>query len=101
MSIFTDLALPTTLTDLLQAHQDALRILSDARSLTGKAKELLDRHGRYLMPDNGQLRDSDGPAPQHARRKASQSNNPSPAPVAQRAAISWRKYEHTCTDCYR
>ena len=58
MSIFTDLALPTTLTDLLQARQDALRLLSDARSLTGKAKELLDRHGRYLMPDNGQLRDS-------------------------------------------
>lgn len=58
MSIFTDLALPTTLTDLLQARQDALRLLSDARSLTGKAKELLDRHGRYLMPGNGQLRDS-------------------------------------------
>ena len=58
MSVFTDLALPTTLTDLLQARQDALRLLSDARSLTGKAKELLDRHGRYLMPHNGQLRDS-------------------------------------------
>ena len=58
MSIFTDLALPTTLTDLLQARQDALRLLSDARSLTGRAKELLDRHGRYLMPHNGQLRDS-------------------------------------------
>ena len=58
MSIFTDLALPTTLTDLLQARQDALRLLSDARSLTDKAKELLDRHGRYLMPHNGQLRDS-------------------------------------------
>ena len=58
MSIFTDLALPTTLTDLLQARQDALRLLSDARSLTVKAKELLDRHGRYLMPHNGQLRDS-------------------------------------------
>lgn len=58
MSIFTDLALPTTLTDLLQARQDALRLLSDARILTGKAKDLLDRHGRYLMPHNGQLRDS-------------------------------------------
>ena len=58
MSIFTDIALPTTLTDLLQARQDALRLLSDARSLTDKAKELLDRHGRYLMPHNGQLRDS-------------------------------------------
>ena len=58
MSIFTDLALPTTLTDLLQARQDALRLLSDARSLTAKAKDLLDRHGRYLMPHNGQLRDS-------------------------------------------
>lgn len=58
MSVFTDLALPTTLTDLLQARQDALRLLSDARRLTGMAKELLDRHGHYLMPHNGQLRDS-------------------------------------------
>lgn len=58
MSIFTDLALPTTLTDLLQARQDALRLLSDARRMTAMAKELLERHGRYLMPHNGQLRDS-------------------------------------------
>lgn len=58
MSVFTNLALPTTLTDLLQARQDALRLLSDARILTGKAKDLLDQHGRYLMPHNGQLRDS-------------------------------------------
>lgn len=58
MSIFTDLALPTTLTDLLQARQDALRLLSDARRMTDMARELLERHGRYLMPHNGQLRDS-------------------------------------------
>lgn len=58
MGIFTDIALPTTLTDLLQARQDSLRLLSDARKLTGMAKELLERHGRYLMPHNGQLRDS-------------------------------------------
>lgn len=58
MSVFTDLALPTTLTDLLQARQDALRLLNDARQLTTMAKDLLDRHGRYLMPHNGQLRDS-------------------------------------------
>ena len=58
VSLFTDLSLPTTLTDLLQARQDALRLLSDARRTTEMAKELLDRHGRYLMPHNGQLRDS-------------------------------------------
>lgn len=58
MSIFTDLALPTTLTDLLQARQDALLLLSDARRCTDMAKDLLSAHGRYLMPHNGQLRDS-------------------------------------------
>jgi len=57
-SVFTNLSLPTTLTDLLNARHDALRLLSDARRLTGMAKDLLDQHGHYLMPHNGQLRDS-------------------------------------------
>ena len=57
-SVFTNLSLPTTLTDLLNARNDALRLLSDARRLTDMAKDLLDRHGHYLMPHNGQLRDS-------------------------------------------
>lgn len=49
-SIFTNVALPTTLTDLLQARDDALRLLSDARRCTDMAKDLLSAHGRYLMP---------------------------------------------------
>ena len=57
-SVFTNLSLPTTLTDLLNARSDALRLLSDARRLTSMAKDLLDQHGHYLMPHNGQLRDS-------------------------------------------
>ena len=58
MSVFTNLALPTTLTDLLKAREDALRLLTDARRLTSMAKDLLDQHGHYLMPHNGQLRES-------------------------------------------
>ena len=58
MSVFTSIALPTTLTQLLQARGEALRLLSDARRCTEMAKELLSAHGRYLMPHNGQLRDS-------------------------------------------
>ena len=50
MSIFTDIALPTTLTDLLLARTEALRHLADARRSTQAAQDLLDRHGRYLMP---------------------------------------------------
>ena len=58
MSVFTSIALPTTLTKLLQARWEALRLLSDARRCTDMAKDLLSAHGRYLMPHNGQLRDS-------------------------------------------
>ena len=58
MSVFTSIALPTTLTELLQARGEALRLLSDARRCTDMAKDLLNAHGRYLMPHNGQLRDS-------------------------------------------
>ena len=58
MSVFKSLALPTTLTDLLKVRGEALRLLGDARRCTEMAKELLDRHGRYLMPHNGQVRES-------------------------------------------
>lgn len=50
MSIFKNLALPTTLNDLLQARDDALRLIADARRITNMAKELLAPHGAYLMP---------------------------------------------------
>ena len=49
-SIFTNVALPTTLTDLIHARNDALRLLSDARRCIDMAKDALDLHGRYLMP---------------------------------------------------
>lgn len=50
MSIFTQLAIPTTLTDLLKARDDALRLIEDARRTIDMAEELLEQHGRYLMP---------------------------------------------------
>jgi len=59
MSIFTDLALPTTLKDLIDARNDALRLISDARRLTEKAKSLLEVHGRYLMPSGALLPDDE------------------------------------------
>lgn len=59
MSHFTQLALPTTLTDLLQARNDALRLLGDARRITEMAKELLAKHGPYLMPHSAQPRESE------------------------------------------
>lgn len=57
MSIFTSLALPTTLTDLLLVRTAALRHLDDARRSTKAAQELLDQHGRYLMPHSAKLRE--------------------------------------------
>ncbi|PSL90799.1 DUF4942 domain-containing protein [Pseudomonas sp. R9.37] len=50
MSIFTNLAVPTTLNDLLQARDDALRLLGDARRTADMAAKLLAQHGPYLMP---------------------------------------------------
>ena len=49
-SIFTNVALPTTLTDLIHARNDALRLISDARRCIDMAKDALDLHWRYLMP---------------------------------------------------
>ncbi|WP_164707326.1 DUF4942 domain-containing protein [Metapseudomonas otitidis] len=50
MSISTNLAIPTTLEDLLKARNDALRLLTDARRITAMASDLLAQHGPYLMP---------------------------------------------------
>lgn len=59
MSIFTNLAVPSTLTDLLDARDEALRLIADARRLTEMAKATLEKHGPYLMPRGGQLPEDD------------------------------------------
>jgi hypothetical protein len=59
MSIFTNLALTTTLRDLLVARDEALRLIADARRITEMAKEVLDQHGRYLMPRGAMLPDNE------------------------------------------
>jgi hypothetical protein len=59
MSIFTSLALPTTLNDLLLARDNALRLIADARRNIEMAKETLEQHGRYLMPHGAQIADDD------------------------------------------
>jgi hypothetical protein len=50
VSIYTQLAIPTTLNDLLQARDDALRLIEDARRVTQMAADLLAKHGPRLMP---------------------------------------------------
>jgi len=59
MSIFTQLTIPTTLTDLLKARNDALRLVGDARRTLNKAEELLEVHGRYLFPYAAHLQGDD------------------------------------------
>ena len=60
MSAFTDLAIPTTLSDLLAARNDALRLIDDARRTIDMAQELLDKHGRYLLPNGVQFSEGEG-----------------------------------------
>jgi hypothetical protein len=55
MSIFTNVALPTTLTDLLRGRDDALRLIADARQVLALAKGVLDPLGAYLMPRGAQM----------------------------------------------
>lgn len=55
MSIRNELALPTTLTDLLLARNEALRLIEDARRITEMARDVLAPLGPYLMPRGGQI----------------------------------------------
>lgn len=55
MSIFKNVAIPTTLDDLLSARDDALRLIADARQTIDKAAEVLAPHGMYLMPRGAQM----------------------------------------------
>lgn len=57
MSIFTQLAVPTSLNDLLLARDDALRLIEDARRITQMAKDLLAQHGSHLMPRGAVMAD--------------------------------------------
>lgn len=57
MSIFKELALPSTLDDLLTAREEALRLITDARRMLELAQEVLAPHGRHLMPHAAQLRE--------------------------------------------
>lgn len=59
MSIFTNLAVPSTLTDLLEARDEALRLIADARRITEMAQATLQKHGPYLMPRGGMLPEDD------------------------------------------
>lgn len=54
MSHHKQLALPTTLTDLLVARQNALRLMEDSRRILKKAEEVLAPYGRLLMPHGAQ-----------------------------------------------
>lgn len=58
MNPFTQIALPTTLMDLLKAREDAWRLHLDARRINDMAKQVLDEVGTYLMPRAGQFDDS-------------------------------------------
>jgi hypothetical protein len=55
MSIFKNVAIPTTLNDLLTARDDALRLIADARQIIDKATQVLAPHGMYLMPRGAQM----------------------------------------------
>lgn len=52
-------AIPTTVHDLLQARDDALRLIGDARRTTEMASQLLAQHGPYLMPRGAVAPDDD------------------------------------------
>lgn len=60
MSIFTQIALPTTLTDLLAARDRALELHRLARQLNDAMRDRLNQNGRHLFPHNAEFReDSD------------------------------------------
>lgn len=59
MNAFQQLALPTTLTDLLVARQDAMRLMEDSRRILKKAEEVLAQYGKNLMPYGARPIESD------------------------------------------
>ena len=59
MSIFKHVAIPTTLTDLLDARDNALRLIADARKVIEKAQQVLAPHGQYLMPRGALMQEDD------------------------------------------
>lgn len=50
MSAFTTLSLPTTLTDMLEARDRAIRLHGDARRANDLAEDVLKSAGQYLAP---------------------------------------------------
>lgn len=60
MSIHKNVAIPSTLNDLLTARDDALRLIEDARKVTEMAKDLLAKHGSHLMPHGSQIPEDAG-----------------------------------------
>lgn len=57
MNHYKQVALPTTLTDLLKARQAAQRLIEDAHRSLQMAEDLLNQHGRYLIPYGAQLKE--------------------------------------------
>jgi hypothetical protein len=55
---FTQISLPVTLADLLDAKAKALQLHGDARRLNDMAKAELDAVGTYLMPNSAQFHES-------------------------------------------
>ena len=55
---WTQLSLPVSLNDLLDARDQAIRLHKDARRLNEQARETLAVVGSYLMPHGGEFRDS-------------------------------------------
>lgn len=55
---WTQLSLPVSLNDLLDARDQAIRLHKDARRLNEQARETLSAVGSYLMPHGGEFRDS-------------------------------------------
>lgn len=58
MTFRKQVALPTTLTDLLVARQDAMRLIEDSHRTLQKAEEVLAPYGHNLMPYEAQPRES-------------------------------------------
>ena len=62
MSVFTTLALPTTLRDLLKMRDQALQLHRDARRVNDLAEEVLQAAGPYLAPREMSFRGTESQA---------------------------------------